>query len=294
MRRVKKIVYLQGGLGNQMFQYAFYLAIKGQASNAICSSSLVNRNRDHNGYELGRVFNIKCKDSGFLLAMAKIMKKLTHKKSMVNILNRLGISLIMDTIPSYYMPHVLDPVIKPINVYLGYWQTELYFKGLESQIRHEFSFSNDLLSVESKNIAEAIKSSNSVSVHIRRGDYLLPKYQVLYGNICTLDYYRKAIALVMNRIVDCKIFIFSDDIDWVKVNLNVDDATFIDFNRGQDSWQDMFLMSICKHNIIANSTFSWWGAWLNTNPDKVVICPSRFLNVPDKSSDIIPEDWIKL
>ena len=134
---------------------------------------------------------------------------------------------------------------------------------------------------------------DSVSLHIRRGDYLLPENRELFGGICTLDYYRRAIDYILDKVKNPFFFIFSNDIVWVKENMNISNSLFITWNSGKDSWQDMFLMSKCKHNIIANSTFSWWGAWLNKNPQKIVISPSRFFNVSN-NSDIVPDTWTSI
>ena len=134
---------------------------------------------------------------------------------------------------------------------------------------------------------------NSISIHIRRGDYLHPKFNHLYGNICTIEYYKEAITILQQKYANLHFYIFSDDISWVKENLPIVPSTYIDWNKKEDSWQDMYLMSQCKHNIIANSSFSWWGAWLNNNPNKTVICPSRFMNL-NQQSDIVPEDWIQI
>lgn len=294
MKYPKQFVYLQGGLGNQMFQYAFYLAIKEKYPNAICCNSLVSP-KDHNGYELKRIFDIKCTQSILLLFVAKIFRKLIYKKqhNIINLLNHLNVAFIIDSIPSHYMPNILTPSNKIYTFFLGYWQTEKYFSKIENKIRLAFRFNENMLSEKSKIAAKEIKNSNSISIHIRRGDYLHPKYQSLYGNICTISYYHKAIQLIQQRYDKTAFFIFSDDIEWVQKNLKIDNAKYIDFNKNYDSWQDMYLMSICKHNIIANSTFSWWGAWLNSNKNKIVITPNKFLNTND-SIDLIPEGWIKI
>lgn len=291
---MKPIIYLQGGLGNQMFQYAFFLAIKEKYPNAICCNSLVSK-KDHNGYELKRIFDIKCTQSIFLLFVAKIFRKLIYKKqhNIINLLNHLNVTLTQDSIPSHYMPNILTPSNKIYTFFLGYWQTEKYFRNIENKIRLAFRFNENMLSEKSKITAKEIQNSNSISIHVRRGDYLYSQYQSLYGNICTISYYHKAIQLIQQKYENALFFVFSDDIEWVKKNLKINNARYIDFNNNYDSWQDMYLMSLCKHNITANSSFSWWGAWLNSNINKTVICPSRFINSLEKS-DIVPDSWIKI
>ena len=115
----------------------------------------------------------------------------------------------------------------------------------------------------------------------------------MYGNICTLDYYYKSIEYIINNVNNPTFFIFSDDITWVKEKINLPNAVYVNHNIGKDSWQDMFLMSCCKHNIIANSSFSWWGAYLNNNPTKIVVSPSIFINSTSKQ-DIVSESFIKI
>jgi hypothetical protein len=136
-----------------------------------------------------------------------------------------------------------------------------------------------------------IEETNSVSIHIRRGDFLLEEEK--FGNICTPQYYGKAITEIGRRVETPVFFFFSDDMKWVRENMRIPHPYYIDWNRGKDSWQDMFLMSKCKHHIIANSTFSWWGAWLNPSPQKVVVTPGRFLNNMD-TPDLIPDSWVKV
>lgn len=298
MKWPKQFVYLQGGLGNQMFQYAFYLALKHFNPNTIYDCSLTVKDHSHNGYELERVFNLEYKTHSLLKILARFFSYLSFKKQRktLNILSNFKIVLVEDTIPSTYTPSILSLHQRALIFYLGYWQTEKYFKGIEDIIKKNFTFSLAQLSNRTKKCAIDIKKSNSVSIHIRRGDYLEPQFNHLYGNICTTEYYETAISIIKEKYNNENIhfYIFSDDIDWVKSNLHIDfPSTFIDWNTQKDSWQDMFLMSQCKHNIIANSSFSWWGAWLNNNPQKIVICPSRFMNIGNHP-DIIPENWIKI
>ena len=130
-------------------------------------------------------------------------------------------------------------------------------------------------------------------LHIRRGDYLQPKHWATTGSVCQLPYYQNAIAEMSRRVASPSYYIFSDDIAWVKENLPLQNAVYIDWNTDEDSWQDMMLMSHCKHHIICNSTFSWWGAWLNPNMDKTVIVPSRWFQ-HSEAPDIYPTGWIKV
>ena len=121
-------------------------------------------------------------------------------------------------------------------------------------------------------------------MHIRRGDYL----QINNGTIVLpISYYHMAIKMMLKRVKDPTFLFFSDDMEWVKENIHVPNAIYVDWNTGKESWQDMYLMSMCNHNIIANSSFSWWGAWLNNHKDKIVVSPKW-------DEEIIPEEWIQV
>ena len=148
--------------------------------------------------------------------------------------------------------------------------------------------------MQNADIAEKISQVNAVSLHVRRGDYISDKKNAFIG-VCTLDYYKTAIEKIKTQVDNPVFFVYSDDINWVKNNLVIDKtAVFVNHNRGQESYNDMHLMSLCKHNIIANSSFSWWGAWLNTSPDKIVIAPKQwFANMQD-TSDLLPDNWLKM
>ena len=182
----------------------------------------------------------------------------------------------------------------PKNVYLeGYWQNEKYFKDIELILRHEFTLKHSL---EGKNaeIAGKILACNSVSLHVRRGDYINNPivHQAVGG--CSLEYYFSAVKKMCSSVDDPQFFIFSDDLLWAKENLKlINRITFIDHNGEEFDYEDLRLMSLCRHHIIANSSFSWWGAWLNTNPNKIVIAPRLWFNNPSIGSrDLIPDGWI--
>jgi hypothetical protein len=175
---------------------------------------------------------------------------------------------------------------------LGGWHNEGYFSAIKDKVKSEFTFR---IPEDPENLQHIhkITSTNSVSIHIRRGDYLNAANINLFGDVCNRAYYEKAIELIKTEVINPHFFIFSNDFSWVKANLHLENVTYITSNVGEDSWKDMYLMSLCKHNIVANSTFSWWGAWLNNNTNKIVISPSRFLK-GDEFSDIYPKQWIKL
>lgn len=147
---------------------------------------------------------------------------------------------------------------------------------------------------------ESIRGGCSVSLHVRRGDSVSnPKYNKISGNVCTEEYYRKAVAYLIEREADLSFYIFSDDIAWVKEQfdfLQGVNTVFVDHNHGKNSYIDMWLMSECSHNIVANSTFSWWGAWLNKSPNKLVLAPNRWFknNARLEDNHIVPDSWVKI
>lgn len=189
---------------------------------------------------------------------------------------------------------VLNPVITPDKVWLrGFWQTYKYMNAINDRLLADFTF---VPFSDSRNIetAKEIMSSESVSIHVRRGDYLKPRIRIVSGNICTTEYYNEAISIIKEKVANPRFFVFSNDIEWVKQNLDIPEAVYVNNNNNENSFRDMQLMSLCKHNIIANSSFSWWGAWLNRNSGKVVIAPKKwFHNESVCSADLIPDNWYK-
>lgn len=184
------------------------------------------------------------------------------------------------------------------DVYLdGYWQSERYFLDFEWQIREDFSFKLGP-DVDNQAYLDHINSVHAVSVHIRRGDYVNnPIVNATHG-VCDLTYYQRAIEFLCSRISseELHFFVFSDDPVWVRENVNFGGrTTFISHNDAAKNYEDMRLMSSCKHHIIANSSFSWWGAWLNADPNKLVIAPKKwFKSSTLNSTDIVPDSWIRL
>jgi hypothetical protein len=306
-----KIVKICGGLGNQMFQYAFTHALKTTAIDknifidiSLYKTSLVRGgiNFCHNGFELERVFGLPVSTE---IASENDIKKLsTPADTFFHRLRRKYLTKKTHFIDKTFF-FKSDFFTDTSDLYLeGYWQSHLYFNHLENQIHQLFSFALPL-SAKSEE-AFSLAGSNPVSIHVRRGDYLNSENL----NVCTKEYFQNAIS---QMILECEkeqkpvthFLVFSDDIEWCKNNLNVHNipVTFVDWNKGQDSWQDMALMSKCNHNIIANSSFSWWGAFLNKNPAKKVFAPSlwnnRELHTKDTYykytfADVVPPEWTRI
>jgi hypothetical protein len=291
------IIVFSGGLGNQMFQYAFYLAKKKKGVDVYINTYSIRREGLHNGYELERLFGIKSDDESSL--WVRIVRKLLifrRKKRYKTISNILlwavkiftSIKIIEEKGYSRFNSEYLKPC-QGFVLYFGYWQSPFYFDAFQNEIRNIFSFDKLQLSEKSELLLSTLRQNKSVAVHIRRGDFLPP-----FDNItCSVAYYQKAISLIKAKIKDPLFVFFSDDLGWVKENIHLSNMVCVDWNQGINSWEDLFLMSQCKHNIIANSTFSWWGAWLNENEEKTVIAPSKFIK-HEETPDIYPKDWITI
>ncbi len=181
------------------------------------------------------------------------------------------------------------------DVYLnGYFQSQKYFLPTEKTIREELSLKKEAISkVES--FSNILKNQNSVSVHFRRADFASDPVSAEYHGILSKEYYLNAVALVVSKLSNPAFYVFSDDINWAKEKLKNHGATFVSGEISKNHFEDLYLMSRCRHNIIANSSFSWWGAWLNNNPEKIVIAPERWFNKgPKDTQDLIPEGWIRI
>ena len=176
--------------------------------------------------------------------------------------------------------------------YDGYWQHEEYFCDVKETIWEAFSFPEPA-DGQNKEIIALLRASESVSLHVRRGDYV---NHPLFRGICDSDYYKRAIHYIEERVNPRLYCVFSNDMAWCESYLPGllpgKKVVYVDWNKGAESYVDMQLMSLCRHNIIANSSFSWWGAWLNRNPQKVVVAPERWMNSPIE--DPVSDKWIKL
>lgn len=178
---------------------------------------------------------------------------------------------------------------------LGHWQSERYFMDAADLIREEFQFRH-APSPENEQCLRRMQEANSVAIHVRRGDYADRPATNAYHGVGGIDYYERAIAYLRERVRDPLFFVFSDDLDWARDHLAVgENAVFVSHNRGDVSYEDLRLMSCAAHNIIANSSFSWWGAWLNSHHSKIVVAPERWVSDPQvDTSDVLPRAWIRL
>lgn len=184
--------------------------------------------------------------------------------------------------------------VAPESYLVGYWQSEKYFSDVATQIRRDFTFRLPM-NAPNTEVAAQISSVNAVSLHVRRGDYANNPNTTATHGLCSLDYYRNAVRRISEQVSQPHFFVFSDDIDWVKDNLNVDfPCQYVSHNQGIESYNDMRLMSMCQHHIIANSSFSWWGAWLNPQANKIVVAPQRWFANQNDVRDLLPQNWVRM
>lgn len=263
-----KIVLFTAGLGNQIFQYFFCQYLKEKyPSDTIygCYDKAILNN--HNGLEVHEVFDIKLPpSSAFTHALVRLIRALYKR-----------------TCWSWLESH--DEWGKNTMYYEGYWHNKALFGKYVSSLK----FRTHNISRQNAIVLSQIHNTYSVSIHIRRGDYLDPIRSKEFSNSCPLSYYRQSIEYAKQQCAEAKFFVFSDDITWVKENLAIPDAVYVDWNTGRQSFWDMYLMSQCQASIIANSSFSFWGAMLGE--EKVfVIKPKKWIG--NEVPDIFPESWI--
>ncbi len=288
------IVRISAGLGNQMFQYALAFALEKQKKDSVkLDISEFAYRKHHQGYELERIFNITSSYATY----DEVAKIADTCKSLSAWFRRDILKIKLHTQGTLYKESGFEynPLLKDMhNTYFqGFWQSWKYFQDVEQELRNQFTFKT-LLSPENTICANAMATCESVAIHVRRGDYTKPRRWKEIGSICSLDYYNWAIAHIREQLKEnVHFFIFSDDMEWVKNNLPLENATYVSWNNGAESYNDMRLMSLCKHNIIANSSFSWWGAYLNANPDKIVIAPAKWYR-STPTPHLIPQGWIQL
>ncbi len=296
------IVHICGGLGNQMFQYACGYALSQKNNDTLKLDTTYFYYSDYRKYEL-KEFRIDVPFASeeeiielqyeYETIFATIKRKITRKKRKLS--------------RYYYQePHFhFDKNIHTLsgNIYLkGFWQCEKYFLTYKHNLLTHFTLKNKL-SKKSEEYKKIIRSTQSISIHIRRGDYIdtVKKKGRTFNvigifGLCSMEYYKKAITHIESKINNPHYFIFSDDLEWTRKHFNfIKNSTFIKLDTTTSDSEEIYLMSICKHNITANSTFSWWGTWLNQNPNKIVIAPQKWTNDPTKNlKDIIPKDWMCL
>lgn len=284
------IVYISNGLGNQMSEYAMYLRRKHEGNRAVyaCKDKL------HNGVELDKVFGIPV-NRGLLnfiyLVIGHIMMvpyPNLFLKLLRNLFRRCGVRVYCENYQYDYHPEVINTKSSSLLLIAGGWHHWKYMEGIEERLRKIYVFKH-FTSAKNIRVSKLADNNRAVAIHIRRGDYLTGGNYEKYGSVCNEKYYLNAINHIESIISSPIYYVFSNDMEWAKVLLEGKEYVCVDWNTKENSWADMALMSKFHHIIIANSTFSWWAAWLGSK-DKVVVCPPVLMN-GDAKSDIYPPEW---
>jgi glycosyl transferase family 11 len=278
------VLTLIGGLGNQMFQYATgrALALRRQTK-LVLDLGWLERSPAHvtpRRYELD-CFRIEAE-----------LRRIYPRTA----LGRLGeffrvLPRVEREQPLRFEPRTLE--LSGRVRLVGYWISQRYFEDCAEQIRQDFRFRAPL-DGRNRELAERIRATTAVSVHVRRGDYVTHDATRAFHGVLPLDYYYAAIDRIRDVVHDPQFFVFSDDPDWCRANLEIGPTVYVDHNRRQGC-EDLRLMSLCRHHVIANSSFSWWGAWLNPHADKIVIAPRRWVADPSvATNDVVPDEWVTM
>jgi hypothetical protein len=287
------IIKLQGGLGNQMFQYAYSTALQAATGAQIYFDYHFFEARDKligatpRNYELD-IFGITAPRPPVISDFGKWLRRIKRIKP--DIPAHFSESSLLFDASFLRLP---DPCIVQ-----GYFASEKYFFSVADIIRKAYQFPLQDLGIQNNELVNLINKQPSAALHVRRGDYVQNSNNLNFHGLCTIEYYKQAIECIEMQHGPQRWFIFSDDPQWCLAHLGwLNPCAVVSWNHGRDAWKDMYLMSTCSHQVIANSTFSWWAAWLNKNPQKTVIAPAPWIasNEPGfDDTDLVPEAWIKL
>ncbi len=293
------ITEILGGLGNQLFEYAHarFLSLR-LKQDLQFDISFFDRYHRKDVYRLDKFnTNIKIASDDEIY---RIKRKVRKPVILRRIYRKLGGSPYVNSKYHFDNERIDSCDIETLKYYddlyiSGYFGNQKYFIEIEDVIRKAFTLKKTL-NLDNKQVLSQIKKSNSVSIHIRRGDYVNNNY---FAEI-PLNFYHKSVDYIERHYPQSTYFIFSDDLNWAKENLKLEQKTvFVDINNESTDYMELILMAACKHNIIANSTFSWWSGWLNNNPDKIVIAPQKWYNnketqISYENGNLVPNNWIKL
>ncbi len=273
------IVRLSGGLGNQLFQYAFARAYAHTTGKRIV-------------LDIGQLNKASTAGAQRLVEIDKFSISLPLKNmSLFRIFSKLFGKDVIE--PSFIYNKAITDSITSSSYVSGIWQTEKYFSFIRDILLKEIT-PKDPISPSAQAIQANIDAKESISVHIRRGDYVADAKTNSKHGVCPPDYYDRAIKYIVSHTTNPQFFVFSDDIAWAEEHMKFPDSTIFVSDPNIKAHEEMLLMSHCKHNIIANSSFSWWGAWLNKNPSKIIIAPQKWFNVSISTQDLLPTSWIQL
>lgn len=281
------VVKLQGGLGNQLFQYAFgrNLALKRGEDLLFDEAGLNSQQVIKRNYSL-TPFNIAAQ-----VARPEQITKIKYPLGIFSELIRIFQSKILRLFYIGWNPHLLN---SRRHYFAGFFQSYKYLEPIRENLLTEITL-KDNLGEKYNDLLEKMRSMNSVSLHVRRGDFVSDPYTKAAHYTFGLEYYEAAIESMNAKISNPVYFVFSDDIAWVKDNLKINSSVIFVSAPSTRDFEELILMSKCKNNIIANSSFSFWGAWLNQNQEKIVIAPSKWNNVyANEYKDLLPPEWLKL
>lgn len=283
------ISHILGGMGNQMFQYA-----AGRCLAYLNKTRLKLDARGFDEYKL-RDFDLLSMHIDSHFASENEIRNLLPSHNFEKALQYLSPKSKRTYYREKYFHFDNDIFNYGSHLYIkGYFQSEKYFLPIKDLIQKEFIFKDEFIRGV-RDLSNQIRSANSVSVHIRRGDMKTDPVMAQRHGIMPSSYYQKAIELIRSKIANPHFYFFSDDIHWAKENFGNAGTTFVSGEISKTHFEDLHLMSQCGHNIIANSSFSWWGAWLNKNPGKIVIAPNKWFNSgPQDTQDLIPSNWIRI
>ncbi len=285
------IVNLKGGLGNQMFQYALgrKLAIQNKDVLKLDTSGLDRANKVGDIY---RPFALGSFDIQDMIATPTEVRSLKYPNGLLSKGARWFRFKILRQTHVGWEPRVLN---KKGDLYLdGFWQSPKYFEDIRKIILKDFSLKVSFSSSAQKYV-DMMQEGIAISLHLRRGDYINNKKVLKAYGVCSFEYYKKAIAEISSQVTNPVYFVFSDDIQWVKENLSIDGRVIYVTGSDITDVEEVILMSKCSHNIIANSSFSWWGAWLNQNKGKIVVAPKPWFETNEKHFKyLIPDSWTRI
>lgn len=291
------IVRLKSGLSNQLFQYAFGRALAEKTGQPLFFDNTYFEEVKRDTIRLYELSKFKVEANCSIAPLLKY--RYIKNKFLRKIMPIFGMSepvRFFNETHFYYDEQVIHKCGSGINYYDGYWQSPRYFNAIRPILLEELRLKSSL-SPFSLALSEVIRGENAVFVHVRRGDYAQNKKISNIHGLCTLEYYQQAVEFLLKEGKDVKFYVFSDDMAWTKANLKIDAkyVHYVEHTSDATNHEDLYLMSICKHHIIANSSFSWWGAWLNEYPSKRVVAPKEwFADASINTNDLIPAEWIRI
>jgi len=298
------IIKLTGGLGSQMSQYAYAKALATRGYEVKIDPSQLKFYKLHD-FELFR-YNIDLK-----LSTKKENDRFQKSNFITNILNNCFTDHIVkrilnkariNTYTSQVIKeknHLFNKAFMEVNedsYIIGDFKSERYFKDIRNILLEQFTIKNKPSNYLREMELKIIRSNNSCFIHVRRGDFARNKKVFKVHGVCGADYYQSAAEYMHSHVKDVEFFVFSNDLDWCKQNLNIENSTFMENKDRRSPHEDIRLMSLCQHSIIDHSAFCWWGAWLNQNEDKIVVAPTRWFSneqFQKESEDIYCEHWVK-